>query len=144
MMHLDASSPFDHSINCCSIKNQLHLMCIPIVGWRCRGRGCIGRRGPGAAKSPPSTPPIILQPRYLVSIRVILVSIRVMQQRAGYMIVQWVSVWLAVHFLSPLNTEPSSFFLSFLCRLSVLRGSWTVGSECQCRGCMWRRGSRVC
>ena len=32
MMHLDASSPFDHSINCCSIKNQLHLMCILLDG----------------------------------------------------------------------------------------------------------------
>jgi len=53
---------------------------VHIVGWRRRGRGCMGRRGPGAAKSPPSTPRIILEPRYLVSIWVM--------QRAGYIVVQ--------------------------------------------------------
>ena len=76
---------------------------VHIVGWRRRGRGCMGRRGPGAAKSPPSTPPIILEPRYLVSIWVM--------QRAGYMVVQWVSVWLAVHFF----VAPEHWTIQFFC-----------------------------
>ena len=79
MMHLDASSPFDHSINCCSIKNQLHLMCILLDG-DAEAEDVWGVEGQESAKRSPSTPPIILEPRNLVSIWVM--------QRAGYMVVQ--------------------------------------------------------